>query len=111
MFERCWGVGAVEGFSPPREQGRGAWSSVKKEVDLGGVVDTSHQFIPLLMMSLADEIKPSKVLLGRLTPYTTQLLRDVKHFLGVKFRFEQSPDGVLCSCVGIGRRNLARRTF
>jgi RNA 3'-terminal phosphate cyclase-like protein len=104
----CTHEGALE---KPEELGKLTAARLLEEVDLGGVVDTSHQFIPLLMMSLADEIKPSKVLLGRLTPYTTQLLRDVKHFLGVKFRFEQSPDGVLCSCVGIGRRNLARRTF
>lgn len=105
--------GAVE---EPEELGARVAARLLEEIALGGVCDTTHQYLPLWFMSLADDLAPSKVRLSRLTPQTTALLRDIQTFLGPRFKFEscRDPEGegtIVCSCVGIGHRNLARRTF
>jgi len=106
----CTTAGAMES---PEDMGKLAAARILEEIELGGVVDTSHQFVPLFFMSLADETAPSKIRLGKLTPYTTEFLRNIRAFTGVKFRFEEAEEegGVICTCVGTGHRNLARRTF
>lgn len=60
----------------------------------GGVVDLAFQWVPILYMSLSENHRPSRVLLGPLTPASVQLLRDIKTFLGVKFFLEASDEAI-----------------
>ncbi|PHJ24792.1 rna 3 -terminal phosphate cyclase-like protein [Cystoisospora suis] len=88
------------------------------EIQQGGVVDTSHQYMALLFAAAADEYQPSKLRLSQLTPYTIQFIRHLRDFLGVTFHFEHEVRGddndspeVDLKCVGAGLRNTARKTF
>jgi len=84
------------------------------EIDLDGVVDTAHQSIVLYFLSLAEEIRPGRVRLSRLSPSAAQMLRHIRDFLGIVFQIrEDQGDGesVVLSCVGAGITNTARRTF
>ncbi|CEL94162.1 unnamed protein product [Vitrella brassicaformis CCMP3155] len=131
--------------------GKLAASRLLLEIRSGGVTDSTHQYLPLYFMALAEEHQQCKVRLSRLTPYTVQFLRHVRDFLGVAFELTEDtdrmkeqtelqtplkaeeelndgqgllqddggedendgvfPSTVVCTCVGRGLVNIARRTF
>ncbi|KAF8822371.1 18S rRna biogenesis protein RCL1 protein [Cardiosporidium cionae] len=86
------------------------------QIRLGGVVDTIHQYIPIFFMAIAQEHHSCQVgvdvLLSALTPYTVQLIKHIRDFLGVVFEFEEQPDRakVVVKCVGSGFTNAAAKT-
>ena len=81
------------------------------EILVGGCVDSSSQWLPLLLMALTPR-NVSKIVLGRLTPFTMRVMRLIDQFLGVQFKIsvqEHPRYLVRLSCVGSGYKNLNRR--
>lgn len=94
----------------PEDMGKKVAEMLCEEVALGGVVDSMHQSLMLLMMILCPE-DVSKIRLGPLTPYTIESLRLYKEMFGVTFKLkaETETNTVIASCLGIGFKNLTRR--
>lgn len=94
----------------PEEIAIRAVKRLLEEIDYGGCVDTTHQSLALLLISLSRE-DVSRIRVGRLSPYTVHFLRDMKSFLGVVFKVAPDREGntVLMTCVGIGYSNIAKR--
>lgn len=122
----------------PEAIGNIAASSLLHEIAQGGICDSSHQWLVVLLMCLTKDV--SKARLGSLTEYTISFLRLVYIFFGVKFQaiasaninLKHEPDNLLekeknefekkgmsekiercyhstiISCKGIGYENLAR---
>lgn len=108
------GTDAEEGLGSPEEVGETVAKRLLAEIDLDGVVDTAHQSMVLLFLSLADEVKPSRVRLSKLSPNAAQMLRHIRDFLGVAFQIKEDHgdrETVVLSCMGAGITNTARRTF
>ena len=94
----------------PEDVGKAAACSLLEEVSKGGVVDTSHQALVLLMCAFGPE-EMNEVRLGPLTPYAVKTLRHIKEFLGVQFNVkpENSSGTIFLSCIGAGVSNLSKR--
>lgn len=98
----------------PEEVGTAAAHRLLAEIDLDGVVDTAHQAMMLYFLSLAEETKPAKIRLSKLSPQAAQMLRHVSDFLGVAFQIREDSgerNTVVLSCLGANITNTARRTF
>jgi len=116
----------------PEDLGKRSATLLLHEIHAGGCIDTSCQSFALLMMCLTPE-DVSRIRLGPLSQYTVVSLRLYKEALGVEFKLrveedrghgngdeddsdEDDYDGkgdrgqktVVCSCLGIGYRNMAR---
>jgi len=109
----------------PEDLGKRSATMLLHEIFCGGCVDTSAQTFALLMMCLTPE-DVSRIRLGPLSSYTVVSLRLFKEAFGVEFKLrvdEETMGGddsdeddevgmksrtVLCSCLGIGYRNMAR---
>jgi RNA 3'-terminal phosphate cyclase-like protein len=129
--------GSIEGggggrrMELPEELGRRSAVSLLREIRGGGCVDTHCQSFGLLMMCVTPE-DVSRLRLGPLSTYAVASLRLYKMALGVEFKLrveeeekggdddddnDDDDDGgrrdrgrktVVCSCLGIGYRNMAR---
>lgn len=105
---------AARSAESPEEVGAAAARRLLAEINLDGVVDTTHQPLVLFFLCLCDEVAPARVRLSRLSPSAVQMLRHIRDFLGVGFqiREDQGDSGtVVLSCLGAGVKNTARRTF
>lgn len=114
----------------PEDLGKRSATLLLHEIYSGGCADTSCQSFALLMMCLSPE-DVSRIRLGPLSQYTVVSLRLYKEALGVEFKLRveeendeeddedddfgngrrRKGDGqktVVCSCMGIGYRNMAR---
>ena len=112
----------------PEDLGKRSATLLLQEIYSGGCIDTSAQSFALLMMCLTPE-DVSRIRLGQFTQYTIMSLRLYKEAFGVEFKLradesggkgsdDESDDGfaskrgggqtVICSCLGIGYRNMAR---
>lgn len=113
----------------PEELGKRSASLLLQEIYAGGCIDTSAQSFALLLMCLTPE-DVSRIRLGQLSKYTIMSLRLYKEAFGVEFKLrlddnesdggsdDESDDGfgakrgggqtIICSCLGIGYRNMAR---
>jgi RNA 3'-terminal phosphate cyclase-like protein len=110
----------------PEELGQRSAIAILNEIQAGGCVDTYAQSFILLMMCLTPE-DVSRVRLGELSPYTIISLRLYKLAFGVEFKLriddtnndddddndsyrniDNNSKTVICSCLGIGYRNMAR---
>eukprot|EP00916_Digyalum_oweni_P027583 GHVL01045109.1.p1 GENE.GHVL01045109.1~~GHVL01045109.1.p1 ORF type:complete len:270 (+),score=36.48 GHVL01045109.1:430-1239(+) len=97
--------------------GREVASRLLLEISAGGVVDTMHQHYILLMMALSEDHKLTFCRLGKLSQHAIQMIRHIKDFFGVTFKFEdvrgEEDDAPIIevSCVGINLSNVARKTF
>lgn len=94
----------------PEEVGQLAAARLLEEVGRGGVVDTAHQSLVLLLCALGpDEL--NQVRCGALSPSAMRTLRLLRDFLGVTFAIkgEEESKTVFLSCLGSGYRNVARR--
>lgn len=112
----------------PEELGQRSAIAILNEIQAGGCVDTYAQSFILLMMCLTPE-DVSRVRLGELSPYTIVSLRLCKLAFGVEFKLriddtnddtndeddndsdrnvDNNSKTVICSCLGIGYRNMAR---
>jgi RNA 3'-terminal phosphate cyclase-like protein len=103
-------VTAIEG-TLPEDLGKVTALSLMNEISQGGCVDSAHQAMMLLLMILCPE-DVSKIRLGKLTPYTVDCLRLYKEIFGVTFKIVPDPGTTTCvlSCLGIGFKNMARKT-
>ena len=114
----------------PEELGRRAATMLLHEVHAGGCVDTNCQALALMLMCLTPE-DVSRIRLGPLSRYSIVALRLFKEAFGTEFKLrveqdvatatgddDSDSDGeagkyrgertVICSCLGIGYRNMAR---
>lgn len=108
------GTGDENSLDNPEGVGRAAAKRLLAEINLDGVVDTSHQALVLYFLSLSEEHAPSRVRLSRLSPAAAQMLRHIRDFLGIVFTIREDQgdgDTVVLSCIGAGIKNTARRTF
>ncbi|EGG15129.1 RNA 3'-terminal phosphate cyclase family protein [Cavenderia fasciculata] len=96
----------------PEDLGQRTANLLLEEILNGGCIDSNNQSLALLFMILCPE-DVSKVRLGRLTPYTIEYIRHLKEFFGVTFKIEADDETktIIFTCLGIGYKNLARRTF
>jgi RNA 3'-terminal phosphate cyclase-like protein len=104
------GVGSAG--QPVEEMSIKVAHSLLRQIQKGGIVDQSHQWMLVMLMALCPA-DLSKVALGPLTPQCTMLLEDLKTFLGVSFKVvENFPNKgtTTVSCIGAGFSNLNRRT-
>jgi RNA 3'-terminal phosphate cyclase-like protein len=94
----------------PEDVGRQAACMLLEEVSKGGVVDTSHQGLLLLLCAVGPE-EINEARLGPLTPYAVKTLRHIKEFLGVQFsvRPENTTGTIFLSCIGAGIANSNKR--
>ena len=103
------------------------------EVEIGGVVDSSSEWLVCLFMALAADFKISSASFGSaLAPYTIECMRLIREFLGVKFKItamvneeavtlrdgDETPEvlnvrneTIRLECIGANIVNSARRTF
>jgi len=100
------------GNKTPEDIGKEAANLLLTEIMNRGCVDSGNQSIVLLFMVLCPETI-SKVRLGKLSPYGIETLRHIKEFFGVTFKVETDMETktVLCTCRGVGFRNLAKRVW
>ena len=112
----------------PEDLGKRSAALMLHEIHAGGCVDNNCQSFALLMMCLTPE-DVSIIRLGPLSQYTVVSLRLYKEALGVEFKLRVEGEGVggdddddsdeddrrnvcqktvVCSCLGIGYRNMAR---
>mmetsp|Transcript_27513 Transcript_27513/g.72338 ORF Transcript_27513/g.72338 Transcript_27513/m.72338 type:complete len:361 (-) Transcript_27513:36-1118(-) len=88
-----------------------AAKSLLAEIKRGGCIDTQHQSMCLLLMTLCPE-DLSRVRMGSgLTQYTIQYLRDIRTFMGTTFRIKpDEPTGTtIFSCIGSGYINVSKK--
>ena len=83
-----------------------------EEVSNGGVVDSCHQSMMLLLMCLGPE-DVSKIRLGKLNQHTVDNLRLFKNFFGVTFTIKPDPRNqtVILSCLGTGFKNISKKVI
>ena len=113
----------------PEELGRRAATLLLHEIHAGGCIDTNCQAFALMLMCLTPE-DVSRIRLGPLSRYSIVALRLFKEAFGTEFKLRVEQDAsaagdddtdsdeesgkyrgertVLCSCLGIGYRNMAR---
>ena len=113
----------------PEDLGKRSATLLLHEIYRGGCIDTSCQSFALLMMCLTPE-DVSRIRLGPLSQYAVVSLRLFKETFGVEFKLRVDDEGVggsggdddsdededvaagqrtvICSCLGIGYRNMAR---
>ncbi|GAW82375.1 RNA 3'-terminal phosphate cyclase-like protein [Plasmodium gonderi] len=96
----------------------GFFISLKMINEIKGLpsVDTKYQWLPLLYMALGNDIAVSKISLRIIKPYSVALIRLLRDFFSVVFdvkKVEKSPIdySYLIKCVGIGYRNISKKTF
>lgn len=79
-------------------------------------VDSNYQWLPLFYMAMANDMAVSKISLSMIKPYSIALIRLLRDFFSVVFdikKVEKSPvdHSYLIKCVGIGYRNISKKTF
>jgi RNA 3'-terminal phosphate cyclase-like protein len=101
----------VTGGVAPTDIGELGAERLLSEIENGGCVDTAHQAMCLLFMALGPREALSQVRLGKLTPYTMEALRIIRDCFGVVFKLDADEETgtVLCSCRGIGLKNIAKK--
>jgi RNA 3'-terminal phosphate cyclase-like protein len=94
----------------PEEVGSIAANLLLQEIESGGVIDSAHQSLVLLLMVLCSE-DVSKVRLGKLSAHTIDCLRLYKDFFGAVFKLneQQQNKTVIASVVGSGYKNWTRK--
>lgn len=91
-----------------------------EELNVCGVCDSISQPLMILLAAL-NQSDVSKLLCGKLTAYSIELLRNMKLFLGVTFRLElvkgeekgtsRGSDKVAMTCIGVGYQNMNKQTL
>jgi RNA 3'-terminal phosphate cyclase-like protein len=101
---------ARKGGELPEDIGRETALQLLEEVWKGGVVDSTHQPLVLLLMVLGPE-DVSKVRFGVLTDQAIEVLRLLRVAFGVvfKIREDKETNTLLLSCLGVGYKNTSRK--
>lgn len=94
----------------PEDAGRRAAHLLLEEINRGGVVDSTHQGLVLMLCALGPE-EVNEVRLGPLTPYAVRTLRHLKSFLGVQFsaKPERESQTIFLSCIGAAVKNTSKK--
>ena len=104
--------GAGDDVSTPEDVGRRVALQLLREIETGGVVDSAHQPLLLLLMALTPE-DVSKVRLGPLTPQAVNTLRLLREVFGLTFKIQEERDNgrssYLLTCMGLGFVNTHRK--
>lgn len=104
------GEKAAEAGQTPEDVGIIASKLLLNEIKKGGTVDTTSQWLNLLLMILAPE-DVSKIRVGELSAFTIQYLRDIKTFFGVSFKMQPDTNNtIVMTCMGIGYINQNKKT-
>lgn len=102
---------AVEANSP-ESIGLRAARLLLQEVKHGGCVDSTNQWLALLLMALCPE-DISRLRLGKLSQFSVSYLRLLRDVFDVTYKLSTDSSTltptVLVSCRGIGWTNLSRR--
>ena len=100
---------SVDKPTVPEDLGEEAAKYLLEEISKGGIVDSHHQGLLLLLCALGEDTL-HQVRLGPLTPYAIHVLRHIKDFFGTVFNLapEQQSKTIFASCVGSNVRNLAK---
>jgi len=94
----------------PEEIGKQAAFLLLQDILKGGCVDSTNQWLVLLLMVLCQE-DVSKVRLGKLSPNSIIYLRTIKDFFGTMFMILEEAESVILSCVGCGYENVAQKVY
>lgn len=85
--KKTGGVGAGSIITSPEELGIRVARMLLREISTQSRVDSVFQYLVLGLMALSPR-DVSSVVLGPITPFTVQFLRDLKTFFGVTFKVE-----------------------
>lgn len=98
------------GVLVPEDLGKTVTEALVGEIARGGVCDSTHQPLVLLLMAIGPDMI-TKARLGPLSTRAVETLRIIKAVLGVTFNLEeQAATGtVMCTTVGAGIKNIARK--
>jgi RNA 3'-terminal phosphate cyclase-like protein len=96
--------------SVPEDIGTYGAALLLQEIRKGGVVDSSHQSLVLILMILCPE-DVCKVRFGQLSDNAIGTLRLIRDIFGVVFKLKEDRETntVMLSCLGTGYRNVSRR--
>lgn len=87
-----------------------ASNALLRQIQKGGFVSQSHQWMVLIMMAMCPE-DLSKVMLGQMSDNCGSIMNDIKKFFGVSYKtVADATGGVMISCIGSGLVNLNRKT-
>lgn len=100
----------------PEDIGRAGAYRLLEEISRGGVIDCTHQPLVLLLMVMGPE-DVSKVRFGStLTAQAVKTLQLLRDAFGIVFKIKRQMEDnggegstVLCSCLGVGYKNMSRR--
>mmetsp|Transcript_44224 Transcript_44224/g.70683 ORF Transcript_44224/g.70683 Transcript_44224/m.70683 type:complete len:381 (+) Transcript_44224:73-1215(+) len=100
----------VKSLHDPEALGENTSYQLLEEIEKGGCIDASHQALMFTLMTLCSE-DVSKIRVGKLTNYSVRYLGMLRDFFGIMFKIkvDEETDTVVCSCVGVGYKNLARK--
>jgi len=112
------GPDAVVGETP-EDIGRDGAYKLLAEIERGGVIDSTHQPLVLLLMALGPE-DVSKVRIGNtLSVQAVKTMQLIKEAFGVVFKIKRQRDNVgdgedsfstiVLSCLGLGMKNMSRK--
>lgn len=112
--EQVSNVGGTEP-SLPEDIGAAAAQRLLYEIYLGGVADSTCQCLVILAMALGPQ-DVSKVVVGPLSECAVGFLRHLREFFGCTFNMEwcqgaAGADRVQLTCVGMGYKNISKRTI
>lgn len=110
--EAIYGVDATsEQGSSPDDLGKGVASALLDEIGRGGITDSSHDWMVLVLMSVSEQ-NISKACFGTINDMRTlQLIEDIRQILNVSFSIKQSENVQVISCIGAGLVNFNKRSF
>ena len=97
----------------PEDVGKGTASALLREIERGGMTDSSHDWMMLLLMSVSEQ-NVSKACFGMIDDKRTlQMIEDIKQILNVSFSIKQTNDPEntqIISCIGAGIVNFSKRS-
>ncbi|KAI9325443.1 RNA 3'-terminal phosphate cyclase/enolpyruvate transferase [Zopfochytrium polystomum] len=102
-------LAATHTYATPEDLGVRCARLLLSEIQRGGCIDTTSQWLVMLMMALGPEGDATKVRIaggGELGSFLVQHLRDIKEFLGVEFRIVREEGEIVLTCAGSGYVNV-----
>lgn len=94
----------------PEDLGKLVSMHLCQEVRRGGCIDSTSQWLIFLLMTLCPQ-DVSKIRIGtEISEYGIEMLRNLKNFFGVIFKIQDDESSIVLSCVGIGFKNLQRKS-
>lgn len=92
----------------PEELAGEVCQGLLKKIARGGAIDERRHLFFLTMMALGPEDFFS-VLVSKVPRATTEYMKEIEAFLGVKYRIKEAEKGVIISTIGRGFLNFGKR--